>query len=88
MNVLNQDFFLVRTIGSHSYEMGSGFYSVPKLYGRGPANGLVTKRNKEADRTDAYYEKQADELRMDREKITKAARYEAVPVTLVIGEAA
>ena len=71
MSSLNQDFYLVREIGSDSFESGTGAYAVPKLYQKGPANGLVSKRNKTA-------------LYLEERHGTKRARYEAVPVTIIL----
>lgn len=85
MSPLDKEFFLVRQVGTQNYEMGSGLYSVPKLYSKGSANSLRTKRNKEVLRTHEARCRRADhDLKPQPEDV--GPYYEIVPVTLTLGD--
>lgn len=74
---MNEQLYLVRTVGDHFYFKGSGMFAVPKLYKTGDAKRVVRKENKfrEGVNNNPAYK--------DRVKYTLV---EAVAVTFVLGE--
>jgi hypothetical protein len=83
MSAATQQFYFIRQIGTQEYESGYGKYATPKLYTKGSAFSVVGKKNKDADRQDDFNRQVTS---AGRGSFTPWPRYEAVPVTLTIGE--
>jgi hypothetical protein len=79
-------FYFIRQIGTQNYEGGYGMNAVPKLYTKGSAFSVVGKKNKDADRQDDISRRIAEERTSGGGSFAKWPRYEAVPVTITIGE--
>lgn len=83
MSSAAKPFYFIRRVGTQDYEGGYGMNAVPKLYTKNSAFSVVSKKNKDADSQD---ESNLRITSAGRGTFTPWPRYEAVPVTITIGE--
>lgn len=86
MSRLDKQLYLIRQVGTDQFEAGYGAYAVPKLYSKSSAFSVVSKKNRDARENDERNERLTAQRGGDTSSVGKWPRYEAVPVTVTIGE--